>query len=292
MLLRHNLLRKEPAAAPCQGAARPERSPAVGGVDVTPTGSFRNADRCRRAAARASGRTEGIADGLPRPVRLHCKLLRSRGGLPDAEAAQLQQARGRHIPTTLIVPGRAGAARRGLLGWTAAAAVQRRVVETQVNVLHRCHTTRRASRESRARRGNTRRAASRPDLTYPQAARMRAPCRPWRLSGAPSSARLRLPLQLRASVPPRRSESSERQAQTQVVRALAHAPAPAEIITSTSRDSKAARWQRAPPGGARRQAIREPPNSALIGRIDLDLTWIYFEDLRAGQGSVDLLSGG
>ena len=287
MLLRHNLLRKEPAAAPCQGAARPERSPAVGGVDVTPTGSFRNADRCRRAAARASGRTEGIADGLPRPVRLHCKLLRSRGGLPDAEAAQLQQARGRHIPTTLIVPGRAGAARRGLLGWTAAAAVQRRVVETQVNVLHRCHTTRRASRESRARRGNTRRAASRPDLTYPQAARMRAPCRPWRLSGAPSSARPRLPLRASARpAAPRAASAGRKHRLCLAVRAPAHAPAPTEIITSTSRDSTAARRQRAPPGGARRQAIREPPSSALIGRIDLDLSWIYFEDLRAGWSRV------
>ena len=69
-LLQHNLHRQEPTAAPCQSAARPERSPAVGGVDATLSGSFRNAQRCCRAAARVSDRTEDIADGICRIWRV------------------------------------------------------------------------------------------------------------------------------------------------------------------------------------------------------------------------------
>ena len=59
-LLQHNLHRQEPTAAPCQSAARPERSPAVGGVDTTRSGSFCNAERC------CSSSSAGI-----RPYRRH-----------------------------------------------------------------------------------------------------------------------------------------------------------------------------------------------------------------------------
>ena len=103
---------------------------------------------------------------LPRPARLHCKRLRSRGGLPDAEAVQHQQARGRHTPKTPIVPGRAGAARRGLLGWTAAAAVERRVVETQVNVHRSTHQLAGKPRKPCTSRGHTPRGfPPRPDIS-------------------------------------------------------------------------------------------------------------------------------